>query len=383
MGRIECDEVIEVTDDDIERLVAEGGWDKSRRYTGTRKMQDPPMLFNRYRWLTPKEREQYGQAFPKRHGSQFFGFGAFTFRDRDKERTRNIVCQSAWEVHSITGCLFKCDYCTFEDFLNVMLDLEEWATRLEELIRDNPWQSLYKYDNHSDILTFEPQYGASQILAPLFARQPGAWLMHYTKSDNVDHLLSLDHGGHTIVCWSLAAHTQSRLIERDTATTEQRIEAARKCQQAGYPVRFRFSPIVPVKGWREENREMIHLLFSRVQPDVISLQTLSRFPDYDIVERTLDTDMLDERFLAAMRERRDEVRGRLYGPIPHELRREVYEFCIREIRKVDPEVPVSICLESGEMWDEFEGELGVSREAYPCCCGPQCVPGSAVMSGTT
>jgi len=379
MARIECDRVQDVTDDDIERLLAESQWRESRRYTGTRKEGDPPILFNRCRWLSEQEEEQYKRELPER-SSRFFGFGAFSFRNRDRERERNIVCQSAWEIHSISGCLFKCDYCFLEEYLNIMLDLEQWAEHLERVIDENPRQSLYKYDNQSDILLFEPEYGASEILVPLFARKPGAFLMHYTKSDQVEPLLGLEHGGHTLVCWSLSAHTQSRVIERETATMEERIEAGRRCQEAGYPVRFRFSPIVPIKGWQDENREMIRLLLSKVRPDVISLQTLSRFPEYDIVERVFDTDMLDARFLAAMRARPKDVEGRLYGPIPHELRKEIYLFCLREIRSIDPNVPVSICLESSEMWDDLEDELGVSREAYPCCCGPQCVPGNAVMA---
>lgn len=81
-----------------------------------------------------------------------------------------------------------------------------------------------------------------------------------------------------------------------------------------------------------------------------------------------------------MRSRPPEVQGKLYGPLSHERRKEIYRFCIGEIRSIDPDVPVSLCLESSEMWDEFESDLGIRREAYPCCCGPQCVPGNRIMT---
>jgi len=381
MQRIECDRVVDVTDDDIERLVRENRWDQSRRHTGSRKAGDPPVLFNRYRWLTPQQEKGYADRHRRRYAGgryyapHFFGFQAFTFRDRLGSARQNIVCQSAWEVHSVTGCLFKCAYCFLEDFLNVMLDLEEFSEHLERLIDENPAQALYKYDNRSDILPLEPEYGVSEILVPLFARKDGAYLMHYTKSDNVDHLLDMDHRGHTIVCWSLSAYTQSRLIEIDSAPMEDRIRAGRRCQQAGFPVRFRLSPILPLRDWRQENRQMIRLLLSQVSPDVISLQTLSRFPDFAIFERVFDPELFDARFVDAMRSQPEEVRGRLYGPIPHDLRKEIYRFCLAEIRAIDPGVPVSICLESAEMWDDLEAEMGVRRDAYPCCCGPHCVPG--------
>jgi spore photoproduct lyase len=380
MRRIECGRVVDVTDDEIERLVRENRWDQSRRYTGTRKQGDPPILFNRYRWPSEAQQQEQRLRCPGGRKGHFFGFDAFTFRDRQAAAEKeNIVCQSAWEVHTISGCLFKCSYCFLENFLNIMLDLEQWAERLEKLIDDNPWQSLYKYDNWSDVLAFEPEYGVSEVLVPLFAGKPNAYLMHYTKSSNVDHLLGLDHGGHTLMCWSLSAHTQSRVVEIDTAPMEDRIGAAAKCQEAGYPVRFRLSPIIPLKGWREENRRMIRMLLSKVRPEVISLQTLSRFAEYEIVERVFDTELFDGRFLEGMRSRPEELRGRLYGPIPHALRAEIYRFCIGEIRAVDPDVPLSLCLESKEMWDDLEGRLGICREGYPCCCGPQCVPGDPVM----
>lgn len=381
MTRVECDNIIEVTDDDIARLLEEKGWDQSRRESGRRKDGDPPLLLNRFRWDEAEQeavRRQRGDDYSTLH---FFGLYPFGFRDRGPQLEKaNIVCQSAWEIHSARGCLFKCDYCMYEDFVMLMMDLEQWSEHLEQLIDDNPNQSLYKYDSFSDILTFEPEYGASQLLVPMFARKPNAYLMHYTKSDNVDHLLELDHNGHTMVCWSLSAFTQSRLIDRDSATTEQRIEAGRKCQAAGYPVRFRFSPMVPVKNWQQELADTVKLLLSKVNPEVISIQTLSRFPDYDIVERVMQTDLMDERFLEAMASRPDDVRGRVYGPIPHALRREMYEFMIERIREIDPGVPVSLCLESSDMWDDLEETMGLDRKLYPCCCGPTCTPGNPVLA---
>jgi len=50
----------------------------------------------------------------------------------------------------------------------------------------------------------------------------------------------------------MSGPTQSRLIDKRTPTTEQRIDAMRKAQSAGYLVRARLSPIVPVRNWRDE-----------------------------------------------------------------------------------------------------------------------------------
>jgi hypothetical protein len=108
----------------------------------------------------------------------------------------------------------------------------------------------------------------------------------------VDNLLALDPRGKTIIQWSVSAGTQSTVIEKETAPWDRRIEAARKCQDAGYIVRFRFSPIIPVRNWEQENAELIELIFQRTKPDVISLCSFG-WMDVDEARACLDFGLLD------------------------------------------------------------------------------------------
>ncbi len=367
--------VQEIDDTELGELVRAQGWDGSRRLSGHEREGDPPMVFNRFRWDDMDENGRPTVEVPGPGPALFYGFAPWSLRHRERVFQNNgIVCQTAWELHSVRGCLFSCQYCYFEYVVNIMLDIEELADRAMELVGREP-QTLYKYDNQSDILAFEPEYGASAILTERFGQQDHAFLMHYTKSDNVDSLIGLKHNGMSIVCWTLSSHTVSREIERDAATMEQRIEAARRCQRDGYHVRFRFSPIFPLPNWREEYRECIELLFSKVKPDVISLLTLSRLPNYDMIARLFDKRLLDPKYLEAAEKAREEMKGRIYGPLPHWVREEIYAFMIAEIKRVSPETPVAICLETPEMWKSLEEELGMCPEDYVCCCGPKSTPG--------
>jgi len=201
-------------------------------------------------------------------------------------------------------------------------------------------------------------------------------LLYAGKSDNVNFLLDLDHRSKTIIQWSVAPATQSRLIERGTAPMERRIEAARKCQEAGYLVRLWFSPIIPVNGWREEYARMITELFAATQPDVIALHAFG-WTNIDEMTGCIDPSLLDPWAVELARERRGEVEGRKYRPFPHEVRRTFYRFLIDEIRRHSPATPISLCLESPEMWQEFGDELGRMADGYLCTCGPTCSPGTA------
>jgi spore photoproduct lyase len=200
------------------------------------------------------------------------------------------------------------------------------------------------------------------------------------KSDNVDFLLELDHRGHTVVCWSVSGQTQSTRIERGTGPMARRIKAARKCQQAGYRVRFRLSPIVPVRNWQAENRELIERLFAATRPDIVTFEPL-RFLDYAMVQECLDTSLLDPEFLEVMKDAQGKPH-RPGGEIPDDYRKKVSAFIIAELERVSPETPYAFCREARDLWDHFALDFsrhGQSPDNYVCNCGPTSAPGNPLL----
>ncbi|MFP4250050.1 MAG: hypothetical protein ACLFU7_10355, partial [Armatimonadota bacterium] len=175
-------------------------------------------------------------------------------------------------------------------------------------------------------------------------------------------------------------------IEKNSPSTSERIEAARRCQEAGYHVRARFSPIVPVEGWREEGARMIADYLAQVRPDVITMDTLGLL-GYDRLCGCFDIDLLDPVYVEACRAiyEADEHPGKPYWPagkqmFPHDLRLEILRLYVDEIRRHDTEVPISFCDETPEMWAEFtREELGQGPENYVCTCGPTSVPGNPLL----
>ena len=53
----------------------------------------------------------------------------------------------------------------------------------------------------------------------------------------------------------------------------------------------------------------------------------------------------------------------------------IYDHFIREIRKVDPDVPITFSTETLDMWKEFGPRLGYKPSDYICGCGAQAEPG--------
>ena len=389
MRHIHPDEEPVIVDDralnDISR---ERRWDRVSEWrTGQyHRTRDPDVIFNAYTWAGPEEVAETRERYPHLRFGRLCGAGMVGYRDgRSLLQKRHGVCQNAHDLHSAWGCLHACDYCNIGEFLNILLNLEEMVERLDQTLDAHPWCQLYKYDNQTDTITFEPEYGASELMVGYFAGRADEYLMLDTKSDNVDHLLELDHRGHTIVSLTISCDTVARQIEKNSPGTSERIEAARKCQQAGYHVRVRFSPIVPIKNWREENAAMIEELLTKVRPDVLTMDALALL-GYDRLVECFDISLLEESYVQMARDLYSgEPPGKPFWPagkqmFPHEARAEIYRFFIEQMRALDPDLPISLCDETPEMWEEFGDRMkSGTPEEYVCVCGPTSVPGNPLL----
>lgn len=378
-----------VTDEELNETSRSQGWpDIGGRRTGELKRTgDPSLIFNAFTWPSPDELKTLQQRYPHLKSYYFLGNGAWTLRNgRATRKTQFGICTDAYELHSAWGCLHYCDYCNIGTFFHIMLNMEEYVRRLRQLLDDTPWCKLYKYDNHTDIPTLEPEYGATKLLAELFATRRQQYLMVYTKSDNVGYLTELDHRGHTLVCWTLSCETAAREIEKNAPSTAARIQAIRTCQDAGYSVRVRFSPIFPIRNWREENLRMLDALFANARINLVTMD-MFKWIEPRRVRDMFDVSLWDDEFLGyvdhyAQIEPEDRPRPILPNGkqvFPHEARARVYRFFMAEIGRRSPCTRVALCGETPEMWDELGPELGMNPDNYACACGPTSVPGHPML----
>ena len=286
-------------------------------------------------------------------------------------------CQTAVELNIVEGCVFRCAYCGFGRFIIFHLDVERFMAGLDGVFARHPAQRLYKFSNMTDLPPFEPELDAIGPLIERFRPEPDRYLMLFTKSDAVGPLLELDHGGHTIISWSLSPPTASRLIDRRTPPMVDRIEAMRAAQQAGYLVRARLSPMVPVADWRREYRELFETLFARARPDLVTLELLGWF-DFADLDRLIDPSLIDPAAYAAAEAAADELAGVRWGPFTEATHQEVYRFCIETVRELSPATPVAVCHGTPQTWAALGEAMRMAPTAYICNCGPASTPGGPV-----
>ena len=351
---------------------------------GTRpEVCDPALMFNTFEfddqqdaWLRWAQRQD--TELPEVGWRALLGYGAFHWANYNLQgdpARHDKVCRPCWRIHLQEGCVHRCQYCELGGLLVSMLNLEEYCQLLDQLIERHPWQETYLLDDDGDPVCLEPEQGTLSHLIEYFGTLTGRYLVIHTKTWNTDWLRDLQHNGNTILVWSLSGPTQSTVLEPRTGTMAQRIEAARVAQEAGYTIRYKFKPIIPVRNWREEATEAVEMALTRTQPDVISL-CVFMWMEIEEMLRRLPRELLDEASVLAALEQQDAMKDTLTRPFPPEVRATIYTHYLQEIRRWSPDLPVSLSTENFAMWKQLGPQLGATATSYVCGCGPNSVPGA-------
>ncbi|HMK75373.1 MAG TPA: hypothetical protein VK568_04220 [Thermodesulfobacteriota bacterium] len=271
--------------------------------------------------------------------------------------TSNHICCGYYVINAVTNCPMDCSYCVLQGYLNnpFLTLYTNWDDLLEEindfLSRDQSSLLRLGTGELSDSLALESIFPVSQFLIDFFSKRQKAVLELKTKSANIDSLLGLDHRGKTVISWSL---NPPRMIEEEemrTAPLKERIDAARRCQEKGYPLGFHFDPILYHEGWEKEYQETIYQLFKQIDPRRIVWISLGGFrypPQLKAIaeERFPKTEV----FLGELFPGRD-------GKFRYlkEIRVDMYRKMAGWLSEADPGLFVYLCMESKEVWERVFG----------------------------
>jgi len=296
---------------------------------------------------------------------------------RDQEN--NCVCWPTYNFGTIAGCSHGCLYCSDGErgkFLSVALNLEEVMEKaVRPVIENNPWNRVFRMIlNNADLITFEPEYGLFELFTETLSSYPDRYGYFHTSSSNVAWLANLKHRDRLIGVWSVSCETMAEKIESGTGKATDRFDAARLCQEMGIPVRFKFKPIIPVKDWKQEYAASIEYALKVAKPESVGF-ALYMWNTYDSLVSSLPVEFLDSECVDAAREAAAEMKGKVYGPFPHEIRKKIYQFFIQQARRHSKDVLLYVSTESREMWNDLKDQLGQDPNVYICGCGSLAIPG--------
>lgn len=275
------------------------------------------------------------------------------------------MCPNYWHFSPYGFCPYDCQYCylagtpgvKYSPTVKIFLNLPEILNQIGRVASKLDKTTSFYLGKLQDGLALDPITGYSLKMIPFFARQRYARLILLTKSINVENLLDLDHKQHTILSWSLNPPEVSSVFERNVPSPDERIAAMQKCNKVGYPVRAVIMPIIPLEGWQNIYSKFLENLLESTPLDRV---TLGQICSYSGALKLTELKLGKTNPISNRLEKVKSNDGRVRFPL--KLRIEVYKYLIDIIKKLQPKLPIGLCMEEDQTFKALNMESAIG-----CC----------------
>jgi spore photoproduct lyase len=264
------------------------------------------------------------------------------------------ICCNYFVVSYAWNCHLACSYCILQSYLSnealvVCTNIEELLSDVKSALEQAP-ERIFRIGTGelADSLALDHLTLYSRRLVSLFASLPNGILELKTKTNQISNLLDLDHGGHTVISWSMNSKQVCRSEENKAASFEERLSAAVQCQKMGYKIGFHFDPLIYYEGWEDGYREAVQEIFRCINPGGIAWISLGalRFPPHlrDLVRRRFPKSKVTCGEFVPGHHGKD----RYFRPIREEMYRKMRAW----IQAEAPRVFVYLCMENRLVWKQ-------------------------------
>ncbi len=170
-----------------------------------------------------------------------------------------------------TGCMGHCHYCYLQTtmgskpYIRSYVNLEDIFESAENYMKERaPEITRFEASCTSDIVGVDHLTHTLKHAIEYFGESEYGKLRFVTKFSHVDHLLDAKHNRRTRFRFSINDDYVIKYFEPGTSRLNERIEAAVKIANAGYPLGFIVAPIYLHEGWEEGYEEMFEKLASEL-----------------------------------------------------------------------------------------------------------------------
>jgi len=192
----------------------------------------------------------------------------------------------------------------------------------------------------------------SKFIIPIFEEQNRHKVLFVTKSDNIKNLLEISPHNQVIMSFSPNADEVAKRWEKGAPSVDRRIEAGRRLSQAGYEVRIRIDPMVPVPDWKMHYTNLIDHIFRSFVPARITLGSLRGL-------QTTINGAADKSWQEYLKENSN------WGKkVEFNTRYEIYATVINQLKEDYNYEEVALCKETLAMW----AKLGMDYKKIKCNC---------------
>ena len=171
-------------------------------------------------------------------------------------------------------------------------------------------------------------------------------------------ILALDHRGKTVISWSLNPQQVIQQEEHGAAALGARLEAARLCADAGYPLGFHFDPLISYPGWEEDYHGVVDLLFEKIAPSHVIWVSLGGLRLPPALKQVAQKRFPFSRIFSGELVPGEDGKLRYLKP----LRVRLYRRMVEWLRAYDEQLFIYLCMERRDVWLEVFGNTPGSTE---------------------
>ena len=278
--------------------------------------------------------------------------------DTCASKYKDYICCNVKVLKSVSNCPFDCTYCFLQNYLTdgtttVVKDIDALMTEVHAKLESQPWR-FFRIGTWElgDSLALESKTGQAAELVKAFSSLSNVVLELKTKSDDVESLLGLDHGGKTVVSWSLNTDFIIRTEEHKTASLDRRLAAIKKVADAGYLIGLHFDPMIWHEDWKEGYEDLVSQLFQQVSIDQVAWVSIGSLRFNPEQKRKMENNFPGSSMLNIEMVAGDDNKVRYIKP----LRLEMYQFLYSLLKGhgID-ETVLYFCMERWDVWETVFG----------------------------
>ena len=270
--------------------------------------------------------------------------------------TGDYLCCGYQILTPLTGCGMYCRYCVLQAYFDhqcqVVFENYDYLEReVRSKLETTSGIVRFGTGEFADSLFLEPKLGLSRKIAKLLEPYKNVVVEFKTKSANVGLLAQISDPSKVIIGFSLNTPRMIDLMEKGTASLEQRLEAARRCEEMGFHTAFHFDPIIWYPDWKREYRALVRKIFSVIRkPERIAWWSMGGFRCMPELKKLLKQKNEHLPLFTGEMITGTDKKLRYFRPV----RTGFYRVLQKEIMDHFSETPLYLCMESPVVWKEAE-----------------------------
>ncbi|HHS12172.1 MAG TPA: DNA photolyase [bacterium] len=195
------------------------------------------------------------------------------------------LCCRYTVINQVRQCPMDCSYCILQDYLSspvttLLIPLDPVWEEVDRMQKQEP-ERFFRFGTGElgDSLALDPWTSLSSEFMQYFAGRRNCLIEFKTKSDRIENAIK-NPASNAVMSWSLNPPGIILDEEKGSASLERRLQAAKRCQDAGLLLGFHFDPLCFFTGWESKYKKLVRTLFDYVRPDRIAWISLGslRYP---------------------------------------------------------------------------------------------------------